>query len=147
MLIIGCDYHPGFQQVAFVDTATGECGERRLNHTEGAEQFYRDLHARGMEVRIGMEASGHARWFERLISGLGFELWVGDAAEISTKRVRKHKNDRQDAELLLGCWWKIVSRGSGYRAARTVTCDNCCGIATAWCRRKPASGISYTRWR
>jgi len=101
MLIIGCDYHPGFQQVAFVDTATGECGERRLNHTEGAEQFYRDLHARGMEVRIGMEASGHARWFERLISGLGFELWVGDAAEISTKRVRKHKNDRQDAELLL----------------------------------------------
>ena len=101
MLIIGCDYHPGFQQIAFVDTATGECGERRLNHTEGAEQFYRDLCARGIEARIGMEASGHARWFERLISELGFELWVGDAAAISTKRVRKHKNDRQDAELLL----------------------------------------------
>jgi transposase len=101
MLIIGCDYHPGFQQIAFVDTATGECGERRLNHTEGAEQFYRDLCARGIEARIGMEASGHARWFERLISELGFELWVGDAAAISSKRVRKHKNDRQDAELLL----------------------------------------------
>ena len=24
MLIIGCDYHPGFQQIAFVDTDTGE---------------------------------------------------------------------------------------------------------------------------
>ena len=23
MLIIGCDYHPGFQQIAFVDTETG----------------------------------------------------------------------------------------------------------------------------
>ncbi|MBV9574817.1 MAG: transposase [Acidobacteriales bacterium] len=64
MLIIGCDYHPGFQQ-------------------------------------IGMEASGHSRWFERLISELQFELWVADAAEISTKRVPKRKNDREDAELLL----------------------------------------------
>ena len=23
MIIIGCDYHPGFQQIAFVDTDTG----------------------------------------------------------------------------------------------------------------------------
>ncbi len=30
MRIIGCDYHPGFQQIAFVDTETGDCGERRL---------------------------------------------------------------------------------------------------------------------
>src|ERR1700693_1059395 len=101
MLIIGCDYHPGFQQIAFLDNETGECGERRLEHTGGAEQFYRALRARGIEARVGMEASGHSRWFERLISDLGFELWIGDAAEISTKRVRKHKSDKQDAELLL----------------------------------------------
>jgi len=48
-----------------------------------------------------MEASGHARWFERLISELRFELWIGDAAEIRTKRVRKQKTDRQDAQLIL----------------------------------------------
>ena len=48
-----------------------------------------------------MEASGHARWFERLLTELQFELWIGDAAEIRTKRVRKQKTDRQDAELLL----------------------------------------------
>ncbi len=101
MLIIGCDYHPGFQQIAFLDNETGEYGERRLEHTEGAKQFYRDLYARGIAARIGMEASGHSRWFERLMSELGFELWVGDAAQISTKRVRKQKNDKQDAELLL----------------------------------------------
>jgi transposase len=46
MLIIGCDYHPGFQQIAFVDTETGECGERRLTHREEAEQFYRTQRAR-----------------------------------------------------------------------------------------------------
>ena len=65
MLIIGCDYHPGFQQIAFVDTDTGEAAERRLTHREEAEQFYRALQAR--RVRIGMEASGHSRWFERLL--------------------------------------------------------------------------------
>jgi transposase len=49
-----------------------------------------------------MEASGHARWFERLLAELHFELWMGDAAEIRSKRVRKQKTDRQDAQLLLG---------------------------------------------
>ena len=101
MIIIGCDYHPGFQQVAFVDTETGELQERRLQHREEAEKFYRELAAQGMKVRVGMEASGHARWFERLLAELQFELWIGDAAEIRTKRVRKQKTDRQDAQLIL----------------------------------------------
>jgi transposase len=101
MIIIGADYHPGFQQIACVDSETGELQERRLEHPEEAEKFYRDLGAQGACVRVGMEASGHARWFERLLSELKFELWIGDAAEIRTKRVRKQKTDRQDAELIL----------------------------------------------
>src|SRR5438445_411967 len=101
MIIIGCDYHPGFQQIAFVDTDTGEWNERKLGHREEAEQFYRQLKVRGKKVRVGMEASGHARWFERLLTEVQFELWIGDAAENRTKRVRKQKTDRQDAELLL----------------------------------------------
>jgi transposase len=52
-------------------------------------------------VRVGMEATGHARWFERLLAELGFELWIGDPAEIKTRRVRKQKTDRKDAEFLL----------------------------------------------
>jgi len=50
---------------------------------------------------VGMEASGHGRWFERLMGELQIELWIGDAAEIRTKRVRKQKTDRQDAQLIL----------------------------------------------
>ena len=102
MIIIGVDYHPSFQQIAFFDTDTGECGERRLHHSEGeAEKFYRDLKLKGVNVRVGMEATGHARWFERLLAELGFELWIGDPAEIKARRVRKQKTDRKDAELLL----------------------------------------------
>ena len=59
MLIIGVDYHPSFQQIAFFDEETKECGERRLNHGDGeAEKFYRDLQQKGVRVRVGMEATG-----------------------------------------------------------------------------------------
>jgi transposase len=102
MLIIGLDYHPNFQQIAFADNETGEYGERRLLHDDGeAERFYRDLKQRGVKLRIGMEATGHARWFERLLAELNFELWIGDPARIRAKRVRKQKTDRRDAELIL----------------------------------------------
>ncbi len=100
MIIIGCDYHPSFQQIGWVDTETGECDERRLTHSDGeAEKFYRGL--KGHCVRVGMEATGHARWFERLLAELKYELWVGDPAQIRAMRVRKQKTDRQDAEHLL----------------------------------------------
>jgi transposase len=36
MMIIGCDFHPSFQQVAFLDPETGEYGEQRLSHREEA---------------------------------------------------------------------------------------------------------------
>jgi len=101
MMIIGADYHPSFQQIAFVDTETGELQERRLDHPAAAEKFYGDLAAQGKKVRVGMEASGHARWFERLLAELNFEVWIGDAAEIHRKRERKQKTDRQDAQHIL----------------------------------------------
>jgi transposase len=99
MLIIGCDYHPSVQQIALVDTETGECGERRLTHRAEAEQFYREL--KWKQVRVGIEATGHSRWFERLLAELNFEIWIGDPAQIRAKQVRKQKNDRRDAEHIL----------------------------------------------
>ena len=102
LIIIGVDYHPSDQYIAFGDTETGECGERRLKHSDQeAEKFYRELAQRGVSVRVGMEATGYSRWFERLLTELGIELWIGDAAKIKTKRVRKQKTDRNDAQLLL----------------------------------------------
>jgi transposase len=77
VLLIGVDYHPSFQAIAFFEEETGECGEQELNHSDGqAERFYRDLQQRGISVRVGMEATGYSRWFERLLTELGFELWM-----------------------------------------------------------------------
>ena len=99
MLIIGCDFHPGFQQIAIFDNLTGEMREKRLQHRTEAEQFYRGL--AGQQVRVGMEACGHYPWFERLLEELGIELWVGDAAKIRASVVRRQKTDRRDAEHLM----------------------------------------------
>jgi transposase len=101
MIIIGVDFHPEFQQIAALDTDTGEFQEKRLLHPEEAEKFYRALAEVGQKVRVGMEASGHARWFERLLAELQIELWIGDATEIQSKRGRKQKTDRQDAQHIL----------------------------------------------
>ena len=95
MLIIGCDFHPGFQQVAIFDNRTGEIEEKRLQHRAEAEQFYRSL--AGQEVLVGMEACGHYPWFERLLEELSMELWFGDAARVRASEVRKQKTDRRDA--------------------------------------------------
>ena len=99
MLIIGCDFHPSFQQIAIFDNQTGEYEEKRLSHRAEAEQFYRSL--AGQQVRVGMEACGHYPWFEGLLGELGFELWLGDAAKVRASVVREQKTDRRDAEHLL----------------------------------------------
>src|SRR3989442_14955698 len=58
MIIIGCDYQPGFQQIAFVDTDSGEWNERKLGHREEAEQFYRQLEVRGKKCVSGWKPVG-----------------------------------------------------------------------------------------
>jgi transposase len=100
MKIIGCDFHPSYQQIAMLDVASGEEQEVTLEHERGeARRFYEEL--RGEPVRIGMEASGNSLWFERLMEEMGHELWLGDAARIRSKETRKQKTDRRDAALLL----------------------------------------------
>jgi transposase len=99
MLIIGSDFHTRFQQIAMLDTETGELIERRLEHRNGeAKKFYAELQK---PVRVGMEAIGYAQWFERMLAKLGHELWVGDAAEIRAAMVRKQKTDSRDALHIL----------------------------------------------
>jgi hypothetical protein len=95
MYIIGVDYHSSFQQIAFLDQETGECGERRLDHSDGeAEKFYRELRQKGLSVRVGLEATGYSRWFERLLVELGIEVWIGNAAEIKAKREAQDRPQR-----------------------------------------------------
>jgi len=99
MLIVGCDYHPRWQQVAWLDTETGESGEQKLVNGDGeAERWYRQLPPPSL---IGLEATGNSQWFIDLLNQLGHEVWIGDAAEIRASYVRRQKNDRRDAGHIL----------------------------------------------
>ena len=100
MLIIGCDFHTRYQQIAMADDETGELLlERRLDHESGeAQAFYRSLQG---AVRVGIEATGPIHWFERLLAELGHELWIGNSAKIRASEVRKQKTDQRDALLIL----------------------------------------------
>ena len=99
MIIIGCDFHPSWQQIASLDTETGETEERKLMHASGeARQFYEGLAG---PVRVGLESTGNSHWFVDMLMELGHEAWVGDAARIRAKQVRKQKTDRRDAAHIL----------------------------------------------
>src|SRR5437867_2297971 len=99
MMIIGCDFHPSWQQVSWLDTETGETGEQKLVQASGdAERFYRQVAAPAL---IGMEATGNCHWLVDLLSELGHELWVGDAAQIRANYVRQQKTDKRDAAHIL----------------------------------------------
>ena len=99
MMIIGCDYHPSWQQICWVDTATGETGEQKLEHASGeAARFYRQLRAPAL---IGMESTGNCQWFVEMATETGHDVWIGDAAKIRASDSRQQKHDRRDAALIL----------------------------------------------
>lgn len=99
MTIVGCDFHPSWQQVAVLDTETGEVSEYKLtNGNSEAEGFYRGLVAPAL---VGVEACGNSQWFIELLQQLGHEVWIGDAAQIRASYVRKQKTDKRDAAHIL----------------------------------------------
>ena len=104
-MIIGCDFHPSWQQIAWFDSATGETGEQKLVHATGdAKAFYQRLEA---PVLVGMEATGNSQWFLELVQDMGHEIWIGDAAQIRASYVRRQKTDKRDAAHIL----KLVVEG------------------------------------
>ena len=145
MKIVGCDLHTRYQQIAMLDDETGELVERRLEHESGeARAFYVALTG---PVRVGIEATGHTRWFERMLSELGHELWIGDAAQIRAAMVRKQKTDARDAahvlEMLLTERFPRIWRPTmAERDLRQLVWhrQSWCGCGMRW-------GISYTHWR
>jgi transposase len=123
MIIIGCDLHTRTQQIAMLDTETGELEERKLEHENGeAKRFYEGLKEPAL---VGIESTGYSIWFAEMLAELGHELVVGDAAKIRAMEPRKQKHDRRDAEhllnlLLRGDFPKLWLPSAGERDVRVL---------------------------
>src|SRR5205809_7060444 len=92
MMIIGCDFHPSWQQVSWLDTETGETGERKLVQASGdAERFYRQVAAPAL---IGMEATGNCHWLVDLLAELGSRA-VGRRCGADSCQLRAAAEDAQ----------------------------------------------------
>src|SRR5215470_6400123 len=99
MTLVGCDLHSRKQQVAVLDTSTGEVVDQELAHEgDAVERFYRALRP---PVTIGIETTGYTQWFHALMHRLGHTVLVGEAAKIRAMVVRKTKTERRDARHLL----------------------------------------------
>jgi transposase len=98
-VFLGVDFHVRTQTVSWCDTANGVVERRTLDHrTDDVRAFYQQFHVPAV---VGLEATGYARWFHRLMEETGHHLVIGDALRIRQFAARRQKNDRRDSELLL----------------------------------------------
>jgi transposase len=98
-VFLGVDFHARTQTVSWCDTANGIIERRTLDHrTDDVRAFYQQFHVPAV---VGLEATGYARWFHRLVEETGHRLVIGDALRIRQFAARRQKNDRRDSELLL----------------------------------------------
>ena len=163
MTLVGCDLHSRKQQVAVLDTSTGEILEEELAHDgDAVERFYRAL---SPPVTIGIETTGYTQWFHALMHRLGHTVLVGEAAKIRAMVVRKTKTDRRGARHLLDLlkhdrfptvwiphpatrdvrapWSRIVSVWSGCERWSRTACKRS-PSTSAWLSARPCgpSGVS-----
>jgi transposase len=118
-MIIGCDFPSSWQQVSWLDTETGDCGEQRLVHAKRQRQtVLSTTGGAGVDWHGG---HGHSQWFIELVEDVGHEIWIGDAAQIRGSYVRKQKTDDAAHILKLVSAWLhslwAVSVGSMVRTA------------------------------
>ncbi len=75
MIIIGCDFHTRREQIAMLDTETGEVVKKRLEHENGeAKRFYEGLKQPAL---VGIESTGYTIWFAEMLAEFGHELVGG----------------------------------------------------------------------
>ena len=103
MMVIGCDYHPTWQRICWLDTSTGETGEKKLEHAAGEpEKFYRGLPGPAL---IGIESRGNFQWFVDSYRGAPavriYRIAYGRAA-------KKLWEGNCERECLSGAdWWSV----------------------------------------
>src|SRR5712664_1441018 len=100
---LGVDFHARTQTVCWCDTSDGVIHQRTLDHEhDDVRGFYTQF---AVPAVVGLEATGYARWFHRLLEALGHRLLVGDAYVIRKCALRRQKNDRRTPSYCSICFF------------------------------------------
>ncbi len=144
MLIIGCDFHPGFQQVAIFDNQTGEIEEKRLGHRDGGGAV---LPRSGGAGGAGGDGSLRALSVVRAVAGESGHRAVAGRCErrFGPRWCASRRPIGEMPSTSWTCCGRSVFRGSGYRAWKSGMCGSCWCIGTSKCRREPGSRTSCRR--
>ena len=137
MLIIGCDFHSRFQQIAMLDTTDGEIIERRLEHeTRRSRERFME-HCR-LRPAWASKPPVDTQWFRkhaRTNMGTNFGL------AMRRRSARRWCGSKRPTDGMLRTSWtccsRIVFRASGFLRQPSGICGNCCGIASNWCGFEP----------
>jgi hypothetical protein len=88
-MIIGVDYHPSFQTIAFFMEETGECGEQELNHSDLAALACRteSLHLTGKED-IFRQVSGTRDASKTQLGLIGIQSVINSRSRCPRPRAR-----------------------------------------------------------
>ncbi len=94
MILVGCDLHTRKQQVALLNTDTGELRDQELSHdSDAVERFYAALPP---PVTVGIESTGYSLWFHALLHQESRN--AGSSPELSLWRWDEPSEDRESAE-------------------------------------------------
>ena len=81
-------------------------------------------------MRVGMEASGHARWLNDCWPSRTLSCGLATQRRFKPSGYARQRRIGEDARLLLRLLLEIVFRGSGCRAGKIAIYGNCFGIGT-----------------
>ena len=153
MIIIGADYHPGFQQIAFVDTDAGNFRERRIGAPRGGgEVLSRSRVAKEMRRRIAggrsETATKQTHWFERSRELQCLNVDWGCIRQFARRRVTEGEDgNTQDAQFIV----KLMLKDEFPVYINLAGESGSVGTAMAPSPRRPPTDADYQtsfkRWR
>ena len=124
MMIIGCDFHPSWQQVSGWTARLEKREKQKLVHAKGeAERLYEQL---AVPALIGMEATGNGQWFMEMVRGLGARsLDRGCGADPGQLRAQAEDGQAGCGAYSEAAAGRPLSATVDARARSSATCGSC----------------------
>ena len=101
-----------------------------MHDAGAAEKFYWQCLAGS---RIGKEATGNCQWPVELVSRLGHELWMGDAAKIRASDARQQEHDKRHRSAVAVAGGRTVSADLGTFPRPAAAADSSLQAGAASC--------------